>query len=179
MSSSTQLDFPSSPQSLVSLCLQKTLLENLPVDDLPVPLQKDLLLFGGGQFVKKEQQITIEGQPSNVFGIENDSRLDVKKYEDGYQLFDNRGVNDLTFGDFVKNDQFGKFRKMGWFEARGVYRFVRHWQFEDGDGFYQVKGGWRIVFSERGMSLTREGEVLMNNRRMSFRKIEAEFEKRV
>jgi hypothetical protein len=179
MSSSTQLDFPSSPQSLVSLCLQKTLLENLPVDDLPLTLQQDLGLFGGGQFVKKEQQITIEGQPSTVFGIENDSQLDVKKSGDGYQLFGNRGVNDLTVGDFVKNDQFGKFRKKDWLEveARSVYKYV--WQFEDGDGLHREKGGWRIVFSERGMSLTREGEVLMNNRRISFRKVEAEFEKRV
>ena len=57
-----------------------------------------------------------------------------------------------------------------------TYRYVC--QFDYGDG-YQGKVGWRIVFSEKGMSLTMEGEVLIDNRRISFRKVEAEFEKKV
>ena len=135
MSSSTQLDFPSSPPNLVSLCLQKALVEKLPVDDLPVTIQQDLLLLGGGLFVKKKQKILIEGERSFAFGIETSSQIDVKKNDDGYKVFVHaNGWIDLAVGDFKGTDQLGKYRWKGWVETRGIYRYVWQAEWKNGAG---------------------------------------------
>ena len=52
--------FPTSPHSLASLCMQKVWLEELPVLDLPVTLQRDVAKLAGGQFVRKKIELTPE-----------------------------------------------------------------------------------------------------------------------
>ena len=90
------------------------------------------------------------------------------KIDDGYKLSYGNWISDLTVGDLKKSGQYGMYRKKGWVEAGGIYRYVGHFWNRDGS---QMREGWRIFFAEKGMSLTREREVLVNNRRTSFWKL--------
>ena len=164
MAPSTILDFPSSPPSLASLCLEKVLLEDLPVTELPLTLQEELLLLSGGQFVRKNSGTSISS-------ILWDTReLTVLKHHDGYHLFqEGARLQDLLVGERSFTSGI-RFREKGWVEVGGVYRCV-----EQFDGVMKI--GWRMEFTRTGMTLTFEIETV-NNGRTSLYHEEVEFERR-
>jgi hypothetical protein len=154
MTSATILDLPSSPPSLASLCLGKVWLEDLPVTELPLTLQEELLLLSGGQFVKKNS-----GTP--IFSIFWHNReLTVLKHHDGFKLFQ-EGVCllDMRVGERRSFTSGERSREKAWVEVGGVYRCVEQLE----TGYNEVrKMGWKMVFTRTGMTLTFEKETVLN-----------------
>ena len=135
------VEFPTSPPTLDSLCLQAVLTNKLPVLDLPLTLQQDIQKLGGGHFrkISSDQQWVHNTWVSNLLG----NLLNIKMFPDKYQL------NGMDFCLGENKRPF--FREKGWIETGGVFRYVNHWVYGDGVFF---KMGWRITFTDNGITLT-------------------------
>ena len=163
--------FPTSPHSLASLCMQKVWLEELPVLDLPVTPQRDVAKLAGGQFVRKKIELT----PAGFIPLCS-SQIALIKNPEGFQIIFGSGLMpDLFAGEFETIDNFGTFRRKGWVEAGTILQFRYVWKLVHRDGFQQSEG-WRIVFTEKGLTVTMEAEWGDDNA-TSYIKEEAEYEK--
>ena len=183
----TLLNFPSSPPTLASICLEKIWLEDLPVSDLPITLQKDLAKLEGGLFVKKKRELTrSDDLMGNDYLIGNDilignySEVKLLKEPGGFHLEVGGGRNrHLETGDFhrVHSDPPILIEESkGWVETGKSLQYRYVGRISDDEGF-QWRWACRIIFGENGMSLTEEGELKESNGSVYFHKDEVDYDK--
>ena len=154
------MDFPSSPRTLKSLCLETVLTKEIKYGDeeLPATLQQELQLFRGGSFSKRNYRIEHGGGGALPFILRDNflnwGDMEVEIDARGITLSDNDWFFlDLPVGDEKRYNGTDLVRVKGWYEEGGI--FQRVWMCK-GNYPFQKTGIKIQFFKGGGMIITRE-----------------------